>query len=183
MRERRELIGGEEGGWDSVLRLSAGTEHLPVDSFLLTCERTVQSVELQRAPAGDGLLLLPDRAAGGSEGRSEELRYEVLTSIEAVPRHEGAVGQRAAAGTARPQQVAQASDVERSQLHRTAGQDRQLRREEGNNLHREDGHLRRGPTRLPHTGEVSARSPRGIGPLSATSTALASKSHLVLQYA
>lgn len=48
-------------------------------------------------------------------------------SVEAVPRHQGGVGQRAAASAVSSQQVAQSSDVERSQLHRSAGEDRQLR--------------------------------------------------------
>lgn len=52
-------------------------------------------------------------------------------SVKAVPRHQGGVGQRAAAGTVSPQQVAQSSDVERSQLHRSAGEERQLREERG----------------------------------------------------
>lgn len=51
--------------------------------------------------------------------------------VKAVPRHQGCVGQRAAAGTVGSQQVAQSSDVERSQLHRTAAQERQLGAEEG----------------------------------------------------
>lgn len=50
-------------------------------------------------------------------------------SVEAVPRHQRSVGQRAAAGTVGSQQVAQASDVEGAQLHRAAGEERQL--EEG----------------------------------------------------
>ena len=55
-------------------------------------------------------------------------------SIEAVPRHQGSAGQRAAAGTVSTQQVAQSSDVERSQLHRPTGDERQLRAEEGQHL-------------------------------------------------
>lgn len=50
-------------------------------------------------------------------------------SIEAVPRHQSSFGQRAAAGTVGSQQVAQASDVERAQLHRPTAEERQL--EEG----------------------------------------------------
>lgn len=50
-------------------------------------------------------------------------------SVEAVPRHQSGVGQRAAAGTVGSQQVAQASDVEGAQLHRATGEERQL--EEG----------------------------------------------------
>lgn len=53
-------------------------------------------------------------------------------SIEAVPRHQGSVGQRAATGRVSSQQVAQSSDVERSQLHRTTGEERQLRAGEEN---------------------------------------------------
>lgn len=55
-------------------------------------------------------------------------------SIEAVPRHQGGAGQRAAAGTVSTQQVAQSSDVEGSQLHRTTGEERQLRAGEGKRL-------------------------------------------------
>lgn len=51
--------------------------------------------------------------------------------VKAVPGHQGCVGQRAAAGTVGSQQVAQSSDIERSQLHRTAAQERQLGAEEG----------------------------------------------------
>lgn len=47
-------------------------------------------------------------------------------SVEAVPRHQSSFGQRAAAGTVGSQQMAQASDVERAQLHRTTGEERQL---------------------------------------------------------
>lgn len=50
--------------------------------------------------------------------------------VEAVPGHQGGAGQRAAAGAVSTQQVAQSSDVERSQLHRTAGEEGQLRAEE-----------------------------------------------------
>lgn len=55
-------------------------------------------------------------------------------SIEAVPRHQGSDGQRAAAGTVSTQQVAQSSDVEGSQLHGAAAEERQLRAEEGKSL-------------------------------------------------
>lgn len=51
--------------------------------------------------------------------------------VEAAPRHQGGAGQRAAAGTVSSQQVAQSSDIERSQLHRSAGEERQLRAERG----------------------------------------------------
>lgn len=51
-------------------------------------------------------------------------------SVKAVPRHQSSSGQRATAGTVGAQQVAQASDVERAQLHRTAGEERQLEEEE-----------------------------------------------------
>lgn len=56
------------------------------------------------------------------------------SSIEAVPRHQGSAGQRAAAGTVSTQQVAQSSDVEGSQLHCTTGEERQLRMEEEKNF-------------------------------------------------
>lgn len=51
-------------------------------------------------------------------------------SVEAVPRHQGIAGQRAATGAVSTQQVAQSSDIEGSQLHRTAGEEGQLRAEE-----------------------------------------------------
>lgn len=61
--------------------------------------------------------------------------------IKAVPRHQGRDGQRAAAGTVGSQQVAQSSDVERSQLHRTAAEERQLGAEEGKKRKRKNcGH-------------------------------------------
>lgn len=52
------------------------------------------------------------------------------STVEAVPRHQGSVGQRAAAGTVTTQQVAQSSDVERSQLHRATGEEGQLKAQE-----------------------------------------------------
>lgn len=55
-------------------------------------------------------------------------------SVEAVPRHKGSAGQRAAAGTVGAQQVAESSDIERSQLHGATRQDRQLRVEEERSL-------------------------------------------------
>lgn len=52
-------------------------------------------------------------------------------SIKTVPRHQGSGGQRAAAGTVSSQQVAQSSDIERTQLHSTTGEEWQLQEEEG----------------------------------------------------
>lgn len=55
-------------------------------------------------------------------------------SIKAVPRHQGSAGQGAAGGTVSSQQVAQSSDVERTQLHSTTAEERQLQEEEGKSL-------------------------------------------------
>lgn len=47
-------------------------------------------------------------------------------SVKAAPRHQGGVGQRAAAGTVGSQQVAEPSDIQGTQLHGAAAQGRQL---------------------------------------------------------
>lgn len=77
--------------------------------------------------------------------------------VKAVPRHQGRVGQRAAAGTVGSQQVAQSSDVERPQLHRTAAQERQLGAEEEKRktavMHLVDGTSLSRDLTLMHVGE------------------------------
>lgn len=57
-------------------------------------------------------------------------------SVKAVPRHQSSAGQRAATGTVGSQQVAQASDVERPQLHRATGEEGQLEGKNGPTIER-----------------------------------------------